>query len=285
MSETFVAAAVQTRSGKSVAANVTAASGLVREAAAAGADYVLTPEMTNILVRSRDELKASIADEKDDLSLAAFRALAAELGIWLHLGSIAVKAADGRAANRAFLIAPDGGIAARYDKIHLYDVDLPNGESFRESTHYCPGAEAVVYDLPWLRLGITICYDLRFPKLFQALADAGSGLVVVPSAFTRVTGEAHWHVLLRARAIETGSFVIAAAQGGRHEDGRETFGHSLIVDPWGKILAEAGTEPGIILAEIDPAAVEDARRRIPTLAHARNFAGPSLPPEHLKAAS
>lgn len=285
MSGTFVAAAIQTRTGRSVSDNIAATSALIREAAAAGAAYVLTPEMTNILVRSRDELKASIAEEKDDPSLAAYRALAAELGIFLHLGSIAVKAPDGRAANRALLIAPDGAVVARYDKIHLYDVDLPNGESFRESATYCPGNEAVIVDLPWLRLGLTICYDLRFPTLFHALADKGASLLVVPSAFTRVTGEAHWHILLRARAIETGSFVIAAAQGGRHEDGRETFGHSLIVDPWGRILAEAGTEPGIILAEIDPAAVEDARRRIPTLAHARPFSGPALPPQPMKAAS
>jgi predicted amidohydrolase len=275
VSNSFVAAAVQTRTGKSAAANLAATSALIREAAAAGASYVLTPEMTNILVRSRDELQAAIAEERDDPSLAAYRALAAELGIFLHLGSMAVKAADGRAANRALLIAPDGAVVARYDKIHLYDVDLPNGDSFRESASYRPGGEAVAFDLPWLRLGLTICYDLRFPSLFHALAAAGAGLLVVPSAFTRVTGEAHWHVLLRARAIETGSYVIAAAQGGRHEDGRETFGHSLIVDPWGRILAEAGTEPGIILAEIDPAAVEDARRRIPALAHARAFAGPA----------
>jgi predicted amidohydrolase len=273
----FVAAAVQMRSGISVAANVAAAEALIREAAAAGAHYVLTPEMTNILDRDRAHLLASVSLEESDPALARFRALAKELGIHLHVGSMAIKLGEegeDRVANRAFLIGPDGGILARYDKIHMFDVDLAGGESYRESRLYRPGNVAVVADLPWARLGLTVCYDVRFPQLHRALAKAGAAVLAVPAAFTRTTGEAHWHVLLRARAIETGSWVIAAAQGGSHEDGRETYGHSMIVDPWGRIVAEAGTEPGIILAEIDPAESAKARAAIPALANERAFASP-----------
>ncbi len=187
----------------------------------------------------------------------------------VHVGSLAVKNGD-KVANRAFVIDREGAITASYDKLHLYDVDLPNGESYRESATYTGGTRAVVADLPWGRLGVAICYDVRFPALYRALAEAGAEILSAPAAFTRQTGEAHWHVLQRARAIETGSFMISAAQGGRHEDGRETYGHSLIVDPWGRVLAEAdGNEPGVILAEIDMALVADARARIPALRHAR----------------
>ncbi len=273
----FKVAAVQMRSGVDVARNVAAASALVRQAAAAGAQYVLTPEMTTILDRDRDRLLAAIAPEESDPSLAAFRALARELAIHLHIGSMAVKLPGDGVANRSFLIAPDGEIIATYDKIHMFDVDLAGGESYRESRLYRPGSTATVADLPDARLGLTICYDVRFPQLYRALAKAGASLIAVPAAFTKTTGEAHWHVLLRARAIEIGAFVIAAAQGGHHEDGRDTYGHSLIVDPWGKILAEAGTEPGIIVAEIDAAESAAVRQRLPSLANDRAFTPPVLP--------
>lgn len=274
MTETFTAAMVQMRSGQSVAANVDAATALVREAARAGADYVLTPEMTTLLVRERERLIAHIATEEHDAALAAFRALARELKIWLHIGSMAIRFEDARerVANRSFLISPGGEIQGRYDKIHMFDVDLDNGESWRESRTYQPGEVAVAADLPWGRLGMTICYDLRFSALYRALAEAGVDFLAVPAAFTRQTGEAHWQVLLRSRAIETGSFVFAAAQGGTHEDGRETYGHSLIVDPWGQVLAEAGTEPGVITARIEPKRVAEARAKIPVLQNGRRFA-------------
>jgi predicted amidohydrolase len=278
-------AAVQMRSGREVDANVAAAEALIREAAAAGARYVLTPEMTNLLERDKKALMGKISEEAGCAALARFRALAAELGIHLHVGSLALKRADGGLANRGFLIAPDGAVAASYDKIHMFDVDLANGESWRESATYRPGEAAVVADLPEIRLGLTICYDLRFPHLYRALAKAGAGLLAVPAAFTRQTGEAHWHVLLRARAIETGAFVIAAAQAGRHEDGRETYGHSLIVDPWGAVLAEADRAPGILVADIDPEAVATARGRIPALEHDRPFAMPDAPPPAMRRAA
>ncbi|MEA2936881.1 MAG: deaminated glutathione amidase, partial [Alphaproteobacteria bacterium] len=226
---------------------------------------------TNIVANRRDLMLAATAPEESDPSLAAFRALAKRLGIHLHIGSLAIRISPERAANRSFLIDPQGEIVARYDKIHMFDVDLAGGESYRESRSYRPGESAVVADLPWGRLGLTICYDLRFPTLHRALAEAGSSFIAIPSAFTRQTGEAHWHVLMRARAIENTCFVFAAAQGGRHEDGRETFGHSLIVDPWGRVLAEGGTEPGVVLATIDTAEVAAVRARIPSLQHGRRF--------------
>ena len=282
----FRAAAVQMRSGLDVAANVSEAERLVRQAASDGADYVLTPEMTTILDRDRRRLLAAIGPEESDPSLKRFQALAAELGIYLHIGSMAIRLDGESVANRAFLIGPDGGIMARYDKIHMYDVDLGGGESYRESKLYRPGAAAVVADLPWMRLGLTVCYDVRFSQLFRALAKAGASLIAVPAAFTQTTGEAHWHILLRARAIETGSYVIAAAQGGHHADGRETYGHSLIVDPWGRVLAEAEREPGVIVADIDPAISHTTRERIPVLANERAFAMPvAAAPQQLKTAS
>jgi predicted amidohydrolase len=268
---TFKAAMIQRRSGLVPAANIDAASRLIGEAKAAGADYVQTPEMTNILAANRAQLFATVVEEKSDPSLAAFRELARKHAIHLHIGSLAVKHTDDRASNRGFLIDPQGEIRARYDKIHMFDVDLANGESYRESNNYAPGESAVLSDLPWGRLGITICYDVRFPALYRALAEAGATMLTVPSAFTKQTGEAHWHVLNRARAIENGSFVFAAAQGGKQENGRETFGHSLIVDPWGRVLAEGGTEPGVVIAEIDPTEIAKARSRIPSLQHGRRF--------------
>ena len=284
----FVAAAVQMRSGISVEANAVAAEALIRRAAEHGARYVLTPEMTNILDRERPRLLAAVSPEESDPSLARFRRLATDLGIHLHIGSMAIKLGEGegdRVANRAFLIAPSGDILARYDKIHMFDVDLAGGESYRESRLYRAGDRAVVADLPGARLGLTVCYDVRFPQLHRALAKAGAEVLAVPAAFTRTTGEAHWHVLLRARAIETGSWVIAAAQGGRHEDGRETYGHSMIVDPWGRIVAEAEREPGVIVAEIDPADSARVRAAIPALANARDFAPPVVPAAKLETAA
>ncbi len=280
---TFKAAMNQMRSRMRPAANVDAAARLIGEAKSAGADYVQTPEMTNILESKRERLLATIAEEDKDPSLASFRELARKHGLFVHIGSMAIKVGPDRAANRGFLIDPHGEVAARYDKIHMFDVDLAGGESYRESRTYRPGELAVLSDLPWGRLGITICYDLRFPALYRALAEAGATMLTIPSAFTVQTGEAHWHVINRARAIENGSFVFAAAQGGKHESGRETYGHSLIVDPWGRILAEGGTEPGVVMAEIDISEVAKARARIPSLEHGRRFeiVEPMAEPTHL----
>ncbi len=283
MTGTFKAAMIQMRSGLTPAANIEAAVRLIGEAKSAGADYVLTPEMTNIMEVKRERLFATIVAEEADTSLATLRELARKLGIYVHIGSLAIKTSPDRAANRSLLIDPKGEIAARYDKVHMFDVDLEGGESYRESRTYRPGEQAVLSDLPWGRLGLTVCYDLRFPALYRALAEAGATMMAIPSAFTQQTGEAHWHVLLRARAVENGSFVFAAAQGGKHENGRETFGHSLIVDPWGRILAEGGTEPGVVMAGIDLAEVTKARSRIPSLQHGRRFeiVEPMAEPTHL----
>ena len=280
---TFKAAMIQMRSGVTPAANIEAAVRMIGEAKAAGAEYVQTPEMTNVLEAKRERLFKTIVEEEADTSLATLREVARKLGIYIHVGSLAIKISPDRAANRGFLIDPKGDIAARYDKIHMFDVDLEGGESYRESRTYRPGEQAVLCDLPWGRLGLTICYDLRFPALYRALAEAGATMLAIPSAFTQKTGEAHWHVLMRARAIENGSFVFAAAQGGKHENGRETFGHSLIVDPWGRVLAEGGTEPGVVMAEIDLAEVAKARARIPSLQHGRRFeiVEPLAEPTHL----
>ena len=280
---TFKAAMIQMRSGMQPAASIDAAVRLITEAKSAGADYVQTPEMTNVLESKRERLLATITEEGKDASLAAFRDLARKLGIYVHVGSLAIKVGPDRAANRGFLIDPQGEVTARYDKIHMFDVDLAGGESYRESRTYRPGELAVLSDLPWGRLGITICYDLRFPALYRAVAEAGATMLAIPSAFTVQTGQAHWHVLNRARAIENGSFVFAAAQGGKHESGRETYGHSLIVDPWGRILAEGGTEPGVVMAEIDISEVAKARARIPSLQHGRRFeiVEPMAEPAHL----
>jgi predicted amidohydrolase len=267
----FIAAGVQMRSGRDPASNVDQAAALIREAAAAGASFVQTPEMTNILDRDRERLFRVIAPEQRDPSLASFRELARELGVTLHIGSLAILRADGKAANRAFVVNPEGEIAATYDKIHLFDVDLPNGETWRESRTYTGGDIAVLVDVPGARLGVTICYDVRFPQLYRALAEGGANVLSAPACFTRQTGEAHWQVLQRARAIENGAFMISAAQGGVHEDGRETYGHSIIVDPWGRVLAEAGEEPGLVMATIDPAESVAARGRVPSLRHGKPF--------------
>ena len=279
----FKAAMIQMRSGLAPGANIDDAVRMIGEAKAAGAAYVLTPEMTNILAAKREQLLAVVVEEEMDASLATLREVARELGIYVHVGSLAIKVSHDRAANRSFLIDPKGDIAARYDKIHMFDVDLAGGESYRESRNYRPGELAVLADLPWGRIGLTVCYDLRFPALYRALAEGGATMLAIPSAFTNQTGEAHWHVLIRARAIENGCFVFAAAQGGRHENGRDTYGHSLIVDPWGRILAEGGTEPAIVMAEIDLTEVAKARARIPSLQHGRRFeiVEPMAEPAHL----
>jgi len=267
----FRAGLVQLRSGRSMAANLEMAERLIRRAAQGGAVYVQTPENTAIMELKPELVLQAAQTEDESVALARLRALAAELGIFLHVGSLAIKLDETRVANRSYLIDPQGGIAARYDKLHMFDVDLADGESHRESSHCRPGATAVVADLPFGRLGLSICYDLRFPQLYRALATAGAEFIAVPSAFTKQTGEAHWHVLIRARAIETGAFVLAATQGGLHESGRATYGHSLIVSPWGEILAEAGEEPGVIFADINLAASAEARARIPALKAGREF--------------
>jgi predicted amidohydrolase len=267
----FKVAAVQMRSGTSPERNAAELDRLVREAAGQGARYVQTPEMTGALVR--DKKAAAFTSEDKDIIVATARRLAKELGIFLHIGSTAILRADGKLANRALLFGPDGELRATYDKIHMFDVDLDKGESWRESATYEPGTKAVVTTVEGATLGFAVCYDLRFPQLFRAEALAGANLLSVPAAFTRQTGEAHWHVLLRARAIENGAYLVAAAQGGLHEDGRETYGHSMIVDPWGRILAEVEHDaPAVIVAEIDPAQSQAARGKIPNLKNAREFA-------------
>jgi predicted amidohydrolase len=235
---------------------------------------VATPENTTLMAAdAASKLKHSY-DEAQDPALPVFAALARELNIWLSVGSIAIKVSDTKTANRSFLIAPDGSIAARYSKIHLFDVELAGGEVYRESNTVTGGDQAVLADTPWGKIGLTVCYDMRFPELYRRLAKAGAFLFTVPSSFTVPTGIAHWHVLLRARAIENGAFVIAAAQGGLHANSRKTFGHSLIVAPWGEVLAEAGTDPGVIYADIDPELSRQARDKLPSLQHDRNFSGP-----------
>jgi len=270
----FRAACVQLRSSDDVAENIRIASELIREARGKGADFIATPENTTLMaVDGGAKLDKSFAEDADP-ALPAFRHLAGELGAWLLIGSLAIKVGGTKTANRSFLIDPKGCIAARYDKIHLFDTDPGAGESYRESNTVAGGGRAVTADLPWGRIGLTICYDLRFPRLYRRLAKAGAFLITVPSAFTETTGKAHWHILLRARAVENGCFVLAPAQGGTHANGRKTFGHSLIVAPWGEILAEAGTEPGVIVADIDPEAAAAARLRVPSLHHDRDFEGP-----------
>jgi predicted amidohydrolase len=265
------------RTGKDIRENLTQAEAMIRDAARRGAEYIQTPENTLIMESDAPRLLEKIAPEEQTVGIAEFSSLARELRVWLHIGSLAVNAGPGRAANRAFLFAPDGKVAGRYDKIHMFDVDLPSGETYRESATFVPGTSAVVAQLPWGGLGIATCYDMRFPEQYKALAMGGAKFLTAPSAFTKVTGEAHWHILLRARAIENGCFVFAAAQGGRHANGRTTFGHSLAISPWGEILAEAGTDPGVILADIDAAEADRVRARIPALAHTRDFTVDVLP--------
>jgi deaminated glutathione amidase len=270
----FRAACIQLCTSADVLQNIRAASTLIREAAGCGAEFIATPENTTLMAPDGGTKLENSFSELVDPSLPAFRNLANELGVWLLIGSLAIRVSDAKTANRSFLIDPKGAIAARYDKIHLFDVDLPSGERYRESNTVAGGDRAVVAELPWGRLGMSVCYDLRFPQLYRMLAHAGAFLFSVPSAFTETTGRAHWHVLLRARAIENGAFVVAPAQGGTHEGGRETYGHSLIVNPWGEIVAEATNEPGVIVADVDPGLSVEARARIPNLQHDRPIQAP-----------
>lgn len=262
-------ACVQMRSGMDVAANIGTAAALIRQAAGTGAQLIATPEMTTLLDRTPGAVWEKSTSEEADPGLRAFRGLARDLAVTLLIGSIAIRTVDGKCANRSFLIGPDGLVKARYDKIHMFDVQLNAGNVYRESDSFSAGSKTVVAELPACGLGMTVCYDVRFPDLYRQLALGGAKIIAVPAAFTRITGEAHWHVLLRSRAIETGCYIIAPAQGGRHEDGRETFGHSLIIDPWGQILAEAGTDPGFITATLDLSKVDEVRGKIPSLKHAR----------------
>ena len=271
----FRAACVQSRASDDVAENIRQITTLVRDAAARGARFIATPENTNLMAANPAAKLARCFPEDKDPALPVFMALAKELNIWLSLGSMAIRLDAEKTANRAFLIAPDGAIAARYDKIHLFDVELGPGLTYRESATVRGGTCAVLADTPWGRLGLTICYDMRFPALYRRLAKAGAFAFTVSSAFTVPTGMAHWQVLLRARAIENGAFVIAPAQGGHHASGHKTYGHSMIVGPWGEVLAEmSGDEPGVILADIDPDLSAQARARLPSLTHDRDFEGP-----------
>ena len=269
----FTVACVQANAGREPDANIRAVSDLIRRARDGGGEFILAPEMVNMLEPKRELLLAKARLEADDPALAAFRDLARETGAWLLAGSLALRADDAaeRCVNRSFLLAPSGDIAARYDKIHMFDVDLGAGERYHESRTYRPGRKAITADLPWGRLGMTVCYDMRFPHLYRALAQRSADFFSVPAAFTRPTGRAHWHVLLRARAIENGAFVFAPAQCGEHAEGRKTFGHSLIVDPWGEVLADGGEEVGFVTARIDPAKVAEARAKIPALSSDRDF--------------
>ena len=270
----FKAACVQLRSSDDVADNIRQTVRLVREAAAQGAIFIATPENTTLMAPDGGAKLAQSFDEAHDPALPVFSALAQELKIWLLIGSLAIKVSHTKTANRSFLIAPDGRIAARYSKIHLFDVTLASGEAYRESDTVEGGGDAILAETPLGKIGLSICYDVRFPLLYRQMAQRGAFLFTVPSAFTVPTGEAHWHVLLRARAIENGAFVIAPAQGGLHANGRKTYGHSLIVSPWGEILAEAGTDPGVIAVEIDPHLSVQARARVPNLLHDRAYLGP-----------
>lgn len=260
----------QSNSGIDSEANGRALADAVGQAEAGGAEMLFTPEMSGLLDRDQERARKNLRSEEEDKVLAACREAAKANRIWLHLGSLAVLTEDGKVANRGFVIDREGNVRARYDKIHLFDVDLPTGESWRESNTYSPGKGVVLVNgTPVGKLGLTICYDLRFPGLFARLAEADADLISVPAAFTVPTGKAHWHVLLRARAIEAGLFVVAAAQTGRHEDGRQTFGHSLVIDPWGEVLLDMGEEKGVAFAEIDLARISDVRSRIPALSHRR----------------
>jgi deaminated glutathione amidase len=290
----FTAGCIQFTAGPDPEPNLRQVEELIRRARDAGADLIMTPEASN-LIESGKRRRDKARREADDPFLAGMRELARELDIWLLLGSLVIdpsgepgagdKSTGGeeRLANRSFLLDSKGAIVARYDKIHMFDIDLPGGESYRESNAYRPGGETVVAETPWGRLGMSVCYDVRFPHLYRALAQAGADFLVVPSVFTVPTGQAHWHVLLRARAIENGCFVLAPAQWGEHAAGRKSYGHSLIVDPWGKVLADGGEAVGIVTAKIDPAKIAEARRSVPSLTHDRAFTPPALAPRPLAA--
>jgi len=271
-------ALLQMNAGIDPAANAAALTDAIRQAAAGGADMLFTPEMSGCLDRDRARSAAAIVAEADDPVLTAVREAARDTGLWVQLGSLAVSdAVSGKRRNRSFLIDAQGAVQARYDKMHLFDVDLPGGEIWRESNSYVGGDHAVIADTPWGRMGLTICYDLRFPDLYRVLSDAGAAILTVPAAFTVPSGQAHWHVLLRARAIESSAFVVAATQAGLHEDGRRTYGHSLVVDPWGTVLLDAGDQPGLYWADLPLDCIAEVRGRIPSLAHRRHIEDIELP--------
>jgi len=266
---------IQTRTPATQAAALTHIAPLIRNAAAQGATLIVTPEGSNILQKDRDKLLPLLATPAEDAVVTGLQAMAAKLKVWILIGSALVLRDDGKAANRAMLVSPDGEITATYDKLHMFDVDLPTGETARESAVYEPGDRAVTAQAGEARLGLTICYDMRFPAVYRALALAGAEILTVPAAFTRPTGKAHWEILLRARAIETGSFVLAPAQGGTHQDGRGTWGHTLAIGPWGEILGQLDhDDPGVLIVDLPPNAIASARRAIPALANARAFTAP-----------
>jgi predicted amidohydrolase len=268
-------ALIQTRTPATPEAGLAHVLPMVREAAAGGAAFIATPEGTNVLQKDRELLLPMLRSQDEDVVVLGLRAAAKELGVWILIGSALVKRQDGKAANRSILISPDGAITATYDKLHMFDVDLPTGETARESASYEPGSRAVTAQAGELKLGMTVCYDLRFPALYRTLALAGAEVMTIPAAFTRPTGAAHWEVLMRARAIETGAFVLAPAQGGRHEDGRGTWGHSIVVAPWGEVVAHLDhDEPGVLMADLDLPAAAKARAAIPNLVNARAFEDP-----------
>ena len=271
MASRFTAACLQLNSKRDIKDNIPEITTLLDDAVGAGADLITLPECTGLMEPNGEALRGKAPVEEDHPVLALIRGKAAETARWILIGSLAVKLPDGTIANRSYLIGPDGGITATYDKIHMFDVALGDGQYYRESETYEPGTDAVIADMPWGRVGLTICYDVRFAYLYRTLAQQGADFLTIPAAFTKVSGEAHWHVLQRARAIETGCYVIAAAQCGTHAENRQTFGHSLIVDPWGTVLADGGDAPGVITATIDPAQVADARSKIPALTHDRDY--------------
>ena len=283
MAQRFIAGLIQPNAGDDMGRNIDFVIAQASQAHARGAQFILTPENVSMMTYGRANLIAKAFIEREHPALAAFRDLARDLGVWFLAGSLHVRpdiaGSDDRLANRSFLIDAQGNVVARYDKIHMFDVNLKGGESYRESAAFKPGEQAVLAQTPWGVLGLSVCYDLRFPYLYRALAHEGAQLLTIPSAFTKPTGEAHWHILQRARAIETGCYVLAPAQCGVHANNRKTFGHSLVVAPWGEVLADAGTEPGFVTAEIDMAKVEEARAMVPSLDHDRAFA----PPKRLRA--
>lgn len=270
----FTVACVQTNTGLEMEPSIAALRPMVLRAREMGADFITTPENVTLLDRSRKRMLAKVRTEADHPAIPAFQAMARETGAWLLAGSLTIKLDDEHVANRSFLFDAEGSVVARYDKIHMFDVDLKGGDSYRESATVRSGGEAVIAPTPWGLLGMTVCYDLRFAALYRALAHAGASFLTVPAAFTAFTGKAHWHVLLRARAIETGCFVIAPAQVGKHEDGRETYGHSLVVAPWGEVLLDGGDQVGVTTAVIDTARVDEARGMVPSLTHDRPFKTP-----------
>ena len=275
MAERVTVACIQVSAGREVEPNIATVATLIRRARDAGAEFILTPENVLMLEPKREPKFAKAEDESQPKGIAAFQDLARETGAWLLAGSLAVRVpGEDRLANRSYLFDPSGGIVQRYDKIHMFDVNLANGESYRESAQFRPGDRAVLAETPWGKLGMSVCYDLRFPALYRALAQAGARLIGIPSAFTVPTGQAHWHTLLRARAIETGCFVLAPAQTGIHAEGRKTYGHSLIVGPWGEVLADGGEDVGFITAELDLAKIDEARAMVPSLQHDRPWQGP-----------